>query len=200
MLGENETVELQLADDISSPLSQDAASYQYFKGLNERRLIVNGEITEALVEQAIVPLVEMAKTDEPIELYLSTTGGMVSYAFALAAVIDRIKCPLTTYLVGDVWSAGMYIAMAGYDNPCVHKIAYPFTEGLLHDGRITIAEMPQYLMDDMVEHDRRCRERTRDYVLTHSRITGDEYDKMIRSDFWLLPEQMWTYGIVDGIL
>lgn len=54
----------------------DPATYQYFKGLKERRIIFNADVDEYIVENAMIPLMEMDNdgTGEPITIILNTYG------------------------------------------------------------------------------------------------------------------------------
>ena len=55
----------------------DPVIYQYYKGLINRKIIINEEIGDGLLETAILPFIEMDNdgSNKPIEIILSTVGG-----------------------------------------------------------------------------------------------------------------------------
>ena len=57
----------------------DPVLYQYYNNLAKRRILINEQICQDVVEYAILPLLEMDNdgTGEPIEIILCTPGGSV---------------------------------------------------------------------------------------------------------------------------
>ena len=43
-------------------------------------------------------------------------------------------------------------------------------------------------------------EKIREYVLSHSKITEEEYEKMERCEWYMCAEQMLELGLVDEII
>jgi ATP-dependent protease ClpP protease subunit len=67
------------------------ATYQYYKQLNNRKIILNDEIDTDVVERVIIPLIEMDNdgTNKPIEIFINTIGGNVFYGFALVKTWEK---------------------------------------------------------------------------------------------------------------
>ena len=72
-----ETLTIPLSDlglDNSLP---DPVTYQYYKNLKDRKIIINDQIDSSIVEMVMIPLLEMDNdgTGRPIEIILNTVGG-----------------------------------------------------------------------------------------------------------------------------
>lgn len=179
----------------------DPIQYQYFKNLEKRKIIINGEIGDDLIEYAILPLMEMDDdSGKPIEIILSTCGGSVYHGFALCDIIEKIKTPLTIRLIGNALSMGILLAIAGKNNPNVKCVCYPFTTGLLHSGSVYIGAMNSNAAKDLHRFNERYDKRIKDYIISHSKITEEMYDKIERQEFWLTSDDMLEWGIVDEII
>ena len=67
--------------------------YQYYKGLEERRIVINDALDNDIIERVALPLIEMDNdgTGAPIDIVLSSPGGSVFDAMVLCDIIDRLK-------------------------------------------------------------------------------------------------------------
>lgn len=63
----------------------DIVYYQYYKQLQSRKIIINEQISDSIIETAVLPLLDMDndKSGDPIEIILSTYGGSVYSGFSL---------------------------------------------------------------------------------------------------------------------
>ena len=129
-------LEIPLSDlGLNDPLP-DPVTYQYYKGLKERKIIINEQIGSDIVEMVMLPLLEMDNdgTGKPIDIILNTIGGSLFDGASLCNIIDNLKCPTTITVMTYAYSMGSIILMAGYNNPNVKKRCYKFSTALLHAG------------------------------------------------------------------
>lgn len=160
-------------------------------------------ISRNIIEDCVIPLLEQDVKGEPITIYITTTGGERAAAMCLCDVIERLKSPTTMYLIGYVYSAGMFIAMSGYNNPNVTTYAYPSTEGMMHHGSLNLGgdvEMKIADLKDYMDFNVKKDDEVREYVLGHSSMPGEFYDTLTRKEYWLSAQEMLEFGIIDGIL
>ena len=82
--------------------------YQYYKGLESNRIIINDEINESLVEYAVLPLLQMDEDEnvKHIDIVLNTPGGQIYDGFVLVDVLERITTPTTITVMGMAASMG----------------------------------------------------------------------------------------------
>ena len=192
---------IDLAELISSPEELSPVAYQYYKNLANRRIILNEEVTSSLVETVILPLLEMDSdgSGKPIEIILSTPGGTIFDGLVLCDIIDRLKTPTTIRVLGYAYSMGGVFLLAGFNNPNVKKVCYPFSTALLHGGETYLSGSSNSVKDTFKFHDK-MESKIKDYILSHSKITADEYEKMERTEWYMTSEDMLRLGLVDEIL
>lgn len=72
-----ELLEIPLSDLGLNDSLPDPVTYQYYKGLKERKIIINEQISSDIVETVMLPLLEMDNdgTGKPINIILNTIGG-----------------------------------------------------------------------------------------------------------------------------
>lgn len=133
------TIELSINDLLAvlKPTGlPDRIEYQYYQNLNKRKIIINEEINDTLLESATLPFMEMNddKNKRPIEIILSTVGGDIYSGFNLIDQIEKAKVPVTIHIMAMAASMGFLIAMAGKNNSNVKTVCHPFSVGLLHSG------------------------------------------------------------------
>lgn len=182
--------------DLTSPIV-----YQYYKGLSERTIVINEEIVPEILENVILPLLEMDNdgSGEPITLILNTQGGSVFAGMPLCDVIDQIKTPLTIIVPMYAFSMGGLILMAGYNNPNVTKKCYKHSTALLHAGS-TYLEGDTSAVRDTFRFNERYEQMIRAYILSHSNISAEEYDKMERYEWYMTSDDMLRTGLVDEVI
>lgn len=174
--------------------------YQYYSGLKDRRILLVGEIMDNIIEEVALPLEEMMKeSDAPIELIIHSPGGSVWDSMFIANMIDNATCPINIKIYGEALSMGMLIAMAGYNNPLVTKTCYRFSIGLIHAGSLKM-EGDANAVRDTMDFNEKYTALMKDYVLTHSTITKDEYEKHDSKQWYLTAEDMLNFGIVDKVV
>ena len=179
----------------------DFADYQYYKNLMERRLILNAGIDDDLLELIILPYMEMDNdgTGEPIEIILNSGGGEIYSGFNLVDQIERAKTPTTIHIMSMAASMGTLIAMAGKNNPNVKTVCHPFSVGLLHGGS-QYMEGSAHAVKDLFNFTEQYENKIKDFILTHSNITEDYYEKIERKELWLDADEMLRLGVVDEII
>lgn len=175
--------------------------YQYYKGLEERRIVINDALDNDIIERVALPLIEMDNdgTGAPIDIVLSSPGGSVFDAMVLCDIIDRLKTPTTITVMGYAYSMGSIILMAGFNNENVKKVCYPFSTALVHSGS-TYMEGAANIVKDTFHFTQRFEELIKSYILSHSYITEEEYNKMERYEWYLLADDMLRLGLVDEVL
>lgn len=191
----------ELLEQSKSGSLPDPVLYQYYKNLNDRKIIINEQVTADIVEYAILPLLEMDNdgTNEPIEIILCTPGGSVFDGMALCNVIDNLKCKTTITVITYAYSMGSIILMAGYNNPNVTKRCYKFSTALLHSGS-SYLEGNSHSVKDQFNFNQKFEDMIKDYTLANSRITEEEYIKMERYEYYMTSDMMLEKGLVDEII
>ena len=179
----------------------DIVLYQYYKNLLNRKIIINEQIGDALMETAILPFIEMDNdgTGKPIEIIISTVGGEIYSGFNLVDQIEKAKSPVTIHIMSMAASMGFLIAMAGKNNPNVKTVCHPFSVGLLHSGS-QYMEGSAHAVKDTFDFSQHYEEKIKNYILTHTKIDENLYEKIERKEYWMDADEMVRLGIVDEII
>lgn len=179
----------------------DPIVYQYYKNLVNRKIVINEEINDGILETAILPFIEMDNDGslKPIEMIISTVGGDIYNGFNLVDQIEIAKSPVTIHIMSMAASMGFLISMAGKNNPNVKTVCHPFSVGLLHSGSQYMSGSAHAVKDtfDFTQH---YEEKIKNYILSHSKIDEVLYDKVERKEYWMDADEMLRLGIVDQII
>ena len=190
-----------LEDDIGD--CPTPSMYQYSTGLKNRKIIINDNITSDILEKVIIPLIDMDNdgSGKPIEIILNTLGGEVYTGFALVDAIENLKSPTVIRIVGTALSMGIYLAMAGHNNPNVTTVCNKYSVGLIHAGTVGYGIMDSNAAKDVSKFNERYEETiVKDFVFTHSNITPEKYEEIERREYYMTANEMLELGIVDKIL
>ena len=192
-------------EDIAAALKPtglpDIIMYQYYKNLEKRTIIINEQITANIVESVMLPLMEMDNdgTGEPINIILNTVGGSLFDGATLCNIIDNLKTPTTITVFTYAYSMGSIILMSGYNNPNVKKKCYKHSTALLHAGS-SYLEGDSMSVKDQFNFYQKFEDVIKDYTLSHSKITPEEYEKMERYEWYMTSDTMLEKGLVDEII
>jgi len=174
---------------------------------NFREIVINEDITDKLVETAILQIMNINRYDdtmeaqvvdyerEPIKLLLNTGGGELDAALSLCATIEMSKTPVHTVALGKACSAGFLILICGHE-----RFAQQYSRLMYHTGSsgyigvITdILEHGDYLesLNDMIHG----------IVLKHTDISEEQLDDvfMRKTDWYLTIRDALDLGVIDGI-
>ena len=191
----------ELLAELSPKSLPDPILYQYYKNLLNRKIVINEQIGDSLLETATLPFIEMDNDDsgKPIEIIISTVGGEIYSGFNFVDQIEKAKCPVTIHIMSMAASMGFLIAMAGKNNPNVKTVCHPFSVGLLHSGS-QYMEGSAHAVKDTFDFSQHYEEKIKEYILSHTNIDETLYDKIERKEYWMDADEMLRLGIVDEIL
>lgn len=179
----------------------DPIMYQYYLNLLKRKIVINEQISDGLLETAILPFIEMDNdgTNKPIEIILSTVGGEIYSGFNLVDQIENAKSPVIIHIMSMAASMGILIAMAGKNNPNVKTVCHKFSVGLLHSGSQYL-EGSAHAVKDLFDFSQQYEEKIKEYILSHTKIDKELYEKIERKEYWMDAQEMLRVGIVDEII
>lgn len=174
----------------------------YLKDLQQRKLFLNDDITSLTIESVVKHIMQFNKEDkgidtderQPILLYVSSNGGCVDAGFELIDVIQSSKTPVYTINLGFQYSMGFLIGLAGHK-----RFATENAKFLMHDGSNFIYNSGAKAQDQM-EFQRKVEARIKEYILSRSKLTSEEYDGKLRVEWYLFADEAKEKGFVDYIV
>lgn len=189
-----------------SPQDNTIKQKIYFEELSRRKIILNKEITDNVVEECIIPILNFNKEDDiagdgirpEITLYLNSQGGELDSAFALISVIENSKTPIIIHALGRCWSAAFLVLIAGHKRICskyssvmIHQIhgnppQIPNVSNMLNVSR--------YFMNEWKKIKR--------YIYETTNIPKSLIDKIFKQnlDYYFTLDELLKFKIIDEVL
>lgn len=174
----------------------------YLQDLKQRKLYLNGEIEQYGISDIVRHILQFNREDygiaeehrTPIILYVSSNGGEVDPGFELIDVIRASKTPVYTVNLGFQYSMGFLIGLAGHK-----RFATPNAKVLMHDGSQFVYNSGAKVQDQM-EFQKKVEERVKQYILSRSKLTDEEYNSKLRVEWYLFADEAKEKGFLDYII
>lgn len=141
-------------------------------------------------EDALVP----PSSRKPIVIYIASNGGEVDAGFQLIDAIENSVTPVYTVNLSNAYSMGFLIGLAGHK-----RFAMPNAKFLMHDGSNFVYGTGTKVQDQM-EFQKKVDSRVRDYILSHSSLSAEEYDAKLRVEWFMFADEAKEKGFVDAIV
>lgn len=190
--------------DIDELLAENATLDEafYIKDLKQRKLFLNAEINQFSIEDIIKHIMQFNAEDKdipidkrkPIILYVNSIGGEVDSGFALIDVIQASKTPVYTINLGFQYSMGFLIGLAGHK-----RFATQNAKFLMHDGSNYLYGSGTKIQDQM-EFQKKVESRIKDYIISRSKLTSEEYDSKLRVEWYMYTDEAKEKGFTDYII
>ena len=188
---ENILIENALLDDLF-----------YYKDLKDRKIFFNEIINDDSVFPVVRHIMDINKQDKgisaedrkPIWIYISSPGGDVESGFSLIDAIISSKTPVYTVNIGDNYSMGFLLGLAGHK-----RYTFKNSRFLLHDGFECIYDSASKA-EDRKKFTNEIDNRLKDYVLQRTKITSQKYSRNRRKEWYMFADQAKELGVVDYII
>lgn len=187
--------------EIESPLSS-VEEQLYVKDLKQRKLFLNSEICAETVFDLIRHIHQINAEDKgidpterrPIILYISSPGGDVDVGFGLIDAIESSITPVYTVNTGTWYSMAFLVGLAGHT-----RYAGKNARFLMHDGS-SFAFDSTSKVKDLMEFQDKAENRIKDYILSHTSITEEEYRDKLRVEWYMFSDEAKELGVCDKII
>lgn len=174
----------------------------YLKDLKQRKLFIASNISQETIEDAVRHILQFNREDygipveerKPIILYISSNGGDVDSGFELIDVIMNSSTPVYTINLGYQYSMGFLIGLAGKK-----RYAMPNAKFLMHDGNNFVFDSGAKAQDRM-EFNKKMENRIKNYILSRSKLTAEEYDSKYRIEWYMFCDEAREKGFIDYII
>lgn len=171
--------------------------------LEGRRLYINGEIDESVIESIVYQILRFNRQDKgkpkedrvPIKLYINSIGGSVVAGYGLIDAILTSKTPVYTINQAQCASMGFLIFISGDK-----RYSMPHAEFLMHDGDNFAYGSTAKMKDRMDFELGELEEMHKAHILSHTKIDEDTYKEKYRIEWYFLPKVAKQYGVIDFIV
>lgn len=171
--------------------------------LEERRLFINSEIDENIIDSAVYHILRYNRLDKglkpeerkPIYLFINSPGGSVCDGYGLIDVIQSSITPVYTINQALCASMGFLIFLAGHKRYSMKR-----SEFLMHDGSTAGWDSTAKMKDRMDFETKQLEQMTKEYIMSRTNIDNDLYDAKYRVEWYMLPNEAKQHGILDYIV
>lgn len=174
--------------------------YEDFR--KNRRIIINDQISEALIEDVTLMIAKWNEEDKDIipqkrkkiVIFINSPGGDVVSGLNLLDAIDASETPVITVGLSECASMASYLLAAGHKRYC-----YSNTVVLIHDGEQGYQTSAGKGKDIQAFFDKltiKCRR----YLVDHSEMTEEYLESVADREVYIFGDEAKEKGIVDGII
>ena len=168
----------------------------------ERILVINDEITDALLEDVCLAIFNWNRKDadipsdkrKPIKLYINSGGGGVVFGNHLIDCIRLSKTPVHTVAMSNCCSMASYLLVAGHQRYC-----FPGSVILLHDGQSGVYNSSNKARDTMAFYDK-LDERNKKFLMERTKLEEEFLNEIKDREYYMFAEEAKERGIIDYIV
>lgn len=191
-------------DELLFQIGEDDGLYQEIvkNHLNDRRIIINQDITDDLLESVCLMILKWNSDDKnlPINcrkrivIYLNSDGGDVIMGSQILSVIKNSKTPIVTVGFAKCASMASYILAAGSTRYC-----FPNTVVLYHDGQTGYVSSGNKGKDIQKFYDK-LDERMTAFMVNNTNMTSEFLEEIKDREYYMFPDEAKERGIIDKII
>lgn len=184
-------------EDEKEKQSNDLSSIYRKKLLEQRTVLIYGEITQELAKDVTSQLLLLAAlADDPLNVYINSPGGHVESGDTIHDVIQFIKPKVNVIGTGWVASAGITIYLGAEKE---NRYSLPNTRYMIHQPAGGVQGQSTEIQIEAKEIIR-TRERINRLI---AEATGQPIEKVQKDtdrNFWMTVDEAKDYGIVGKIV
>ena len=168
--------------------------------LKERIVFLGWPIGPAVANSVIAQLLFLEKEnyDDPISMYINSSGGSIPAGLAIYDVMQYVNPPVYTYCVGQAASMAAVLLASGDKG---HRYALLNSEVLIHQPLAFVEGWSQATdLEIEARHIVSLRERLNMILADH---TGQDLSVIARDterDFWMTAVAARDYGLLDEVM
>ena len=191
-------------EELLFQIGEDDGLYQEIvkNHLNDRRIIINQEITDDLLESVCLMILKWNSEDKnlPIDcrkkivLYLNSDGGDAIMGSQILSIIKNSKTPVITVGFAKCASMASYILASGSIRYC-----FPNTVVLYHDGQTGYVSSGNKGKDIQRFYDK-LDERMTEFMIKNTNMTKEFLEEIKDREYYMFPEEAKERGIIDKII
>lgn len=188
-----------------TPIEINSSSNEY--QFNDRDIYIT-DVNEEMGKAVIRAILEINSKDakdekekkdfvrEPINIYINSYGGCVHTMLALVNTIELSKTPVHTHCIGNAYSAGLAIFMAGHK-----RIGYRYSTVMYHSVRgFSYGDIVD--SQNELDYKKKMQERYDDLIVRKTNITKEQLQDKVENqkDWYIYAEDFEKLKIVDEMI
>ncbi len=168
------------------------------KLLENRQIFLWGPVEDESSRDVVSKLLylETLNPGEPITLFISSPGGVVTSGMAIIDTMNLISSPVTTVCMGLAASMGSLILSAGEKGK---RFIYPYGRVMIHQPSVGGVYGQASDLEIQAREIVKTKEVSAEILAKNCGKTKDKVLKDLDRDYWMDSKESIEYGIVDGI-
>ena len=169
------------------------------KHFGNRKLFLNGEVTDEMANSFVSELLYLSQSNEPIDIYINSPGGSVNAGLVIYDVIQACegKLPINMYCTGMAASMGAVLLAGGQKG---RRYILPHSKVMIHEPLIsrgmggsatTIKKTAESILETKAI--------TNGILAKHTGKSVEEIDEATAFDNYLNAEEAIAFGLCDEI-
>lgn len=130
----------------------------------------------------------------PIKIFIDTIGGNLVESMSLATIMIMSKTPVITVNIGEAYSGGAILLLAGHK-----RYAMPYSKALLHTGSGAVGGTFEQTEEAQKNYKKQVAEMG-EYILERSGMDAKLYKKNKSKDWYLDAKEQVNVGLVHAIV
>jgi len=194
----NETAQM-LVPMVVEQNGRGERSYDIYSRLLKDRIIFLGtEINDAVSNLVIAQLLflQSEDADKDISIYINSPGGVVTAGMAIYDTMQFLKCPITTYCVGQAASMAAVLLAAGAKGK---RYALPNSRIMIHQP-MGGAQGQASDIGIQAKEILRMKQRLNEILAAHTGQKVETVEKDTDRDYFMSAEDSVKYGLVDEVV
>lgn len=181
-------------DDLGRERVYDLASCMLANRIILLTEPINDETAAAITSQLLY--LEAENSEAPITIYINSPGGSISSGFAIYDVMNKIKCPVHTMVMGIAASMAAFILCSGSRGS---RYALPNASIMIHQPKGAVEGQAA----DVEIYAKRLVDLRQELYKIMAKNTGMSYEEMAYAcerDNYLTPKKALEMGFIDKII
>ncbi|MEO6724431.1 MAG: ATP-dependent Clp protease proteolytic subunit [Blastocatellia bacterium] len=177
----------------------ERASDIYSRLLKDNIIFIGTPIDDTVANLVVAQLLflESEDPDREISLYINSPGGSVTAGMAIYDTMQFVRCPVTTFCVGQCASMAAVLLAAGTQG---RRFALPNSRILIHQPHAGGISGQASDIKIQAEEILRMRERLNEILALHSGKSLEQIEKDVDRDRIMSAAQAKEYGLIDLVI
>jgi ATP-dependent Clp protease protease subunit len=175
-------------------------AYDIYSRLLKDNIIFIGTPIDDTVANLVVAQLLFLESEDPdreMSLYINSPGGSVTAGLAIYDTMQFVRCPVTTFCVGQCASMAAVLLAAGTSG---RRFALPNSRILIHQPHAGGISGQASDIKIAAEEILRLRERLNEILALHTGKSLDQIEKDVDRDRILSAAQAKEYGLIDLVI
>ncbi len=174
-------------------------AYDIFSRLLKERIVFIGTEIDDVVSNLVIAqllFLQSEDADKDISIYINSPGGVVTAGMAIYDTMQFVKCPITTYCMGQAASMGAVLLAAGNKGK---RFALPNSRIMIHQP---LGGAPGQATDIEIQAKEilRMKKNLNQILAHHTEQSLKVIERDTDRDFFMSAEEAVKYGLVDEVV